>query len=182
MRFQNDKKTFLEKLDKSKKGEVDEKVIPLVNIINNKEDYYTTSSCSGRAYLWSGTGKKNQTEWIKVSHDLIDEDFFEVDVKDKGELVWLRVEGFIMHIACRNLEATNRLLEIARRVFKKSCLLSASSKFIVEVRGSEFIEMPLYHDGKILFSGEVKWLQGIVNEKFRKIFAGIESFTQMLSA
>ena len=76
MTFENDKKTFLMKVDKSKKGEIDDRVISLMKTINALPDFYTTSSCSGRVYLWQGTGKKNETEWIKVSHDLIDDDLF----------------------------------------------------------------------------------------------------------
>src|SRR3989344_8665645 len=102
MTFDNEKKTYLAKADKSKKGGIDEKVVPLLEAINASPDYYTTSSCSGRAYLWKGTGKKSETQWLKVSHDLIDEDFFETDETD---LVWLRLGGVIFHIAHRDMRA-----------------------------------------------------------------------------
>ncbi|MBW2966012.1 hypothetical protein KY342_02835, partial [Candidatus Woesearchaeota archaeon] len=51
MQFENQKKTFLKKIDKSKKGGIDKEIIPLVNKINNSRNYYTTSSCSGRIVL-----------------------------------------------------------------------------------------------------------------------------------
>ena len=51
MTFQNDKKTYLEKSDLSKKSSIDEKIFILANLINEQENYYTTSSCSGRAYI-----------------------------------------------------------------------------------------------------------------------------------
>ncbi|MEK6845980.1 MAG: hypothetical protein AABY26_04420, partial [Nanoarchaeota archaeon] len=107
--FLNNKKTFLAKLDKSKKGEVDEKIIPLLNIINSKEDYYTTSSCSGRVYLWRGSEKKNEMEWLNVSHELIDENFFEL--KNYDGLIWMRLEDMILHVCCTDLESANKLLE-----------------------------------------------------------------------
>src|SRR3989338_10217953 len=135
MTFTNQKKTYLAKLDKSKKGGIDEKVISLLETINALPDYYTTSSCSGRVYLWKGTGKKSETSWIRVSHDLIEEDFFETDEKD---LVWLRLEGVILHVACKDLPAAHLLLDKAHKFYKKSCILSASNKIIVEIRGSEF--------------------------------------------
>ena len=178
MTFQNEKKTFLEKLDKSRKGDIDERCIPIVNIINEKEDYYTTSSCSGRVYLWktTGTGKKNETEWLKISHGIVNDDFFDID---EGGLIWLRVEPFIMHVACRDLDTANKLLNKARAVYKKSSLLSISNKIILEIRGSEFIEMPLYDDGKLLFNGDLNRLVELVNEKLKRIFNGIESFQRV---
>ncbi len=166
--FLNNKKTFLAKLDKSKKGEVDEKIIPLLNIINSKEDYYTTSSCSGRVYLWRGNEKKNEMEWLKVSHELIEEDFFEL--KNYDGLIWLRLEDMILHVCCRDLDGANKLLESCRRIYKKSCILSASNKIIVEIRGSEFVEMPLFRDGQLLFSGEIEWLVGLVNYRLKRVW------------
>ena len=40
MPFENEKKMFLAKIDKSKKGSLDERIIPLFNIINQHPDYY----------------------------------------------------------------------------------------------------------------------------------------------
>lgn len=178
MPFANEKKMYLAKQDKSKKGDIDEKVIPLLKTINATENYYTTSSCSGRVYLWTGTGKKNETEWIKVSHDVIDESFF--DFQSPSGLVWLRVEAFILHVACKNLAAANALLEKAHTIYKKSCILSASNKIIVEIRGSELVEMPLYKDGKLVYSGEWNWLVQLVNEKLQKMWEGMEKFRKKM--
>jgi len=179
MTFDNEKKTFLSKLDKSKKGSIDSKIIPLLNKINSPPDYYTTSSCSGRVYLWKGTGKKSETEWLKVSHDIINTDFFKTNETD---LVWLRLEGVILHIACRNLEAANVLLDQTHKFYKKSCILSASNKIMVEIRGSEFIEMPLYQEGKMLFSGDLNWLKETINAKLEKMWKNMGLFRNGLWA
>lgn len=177
MTFDNEKKTYLAKADKSKKGEIDEKIIPLLDLINAHPDYYTTSSCSGRVYLWRGSGKKNETEWLKVSHDLIKDHFLQIN---ESRLVWLRLEGMIMHVACRDLNAANHLLEEVRHLYKKSCILSASNKIIVEIRGSEFIEMPLYEDGTLLFSGDANWLIELINQKMGKMWEGMERLGELL--
>lgn len=210
MTFDNEKKTYLAKTDKSKKGEIDEKIIPLLDLINAHPDYYTTSSCSGRVYLWRGSGKKNETEWLKVSHDLIDEHFLDKNLLDKSglskksqsphflgdekDVVWLRLEGMILHVACRDLMAANKLIDKVRVVYKKSCILSASNKIIVEIRGSEFLEMPLYEvDGeddengqyndniKLLFSGEMGWLVELINQKMEKMGGGIEKCQKLMT-
>lgn len=178
MAFQNEKKMFLSKADKSKKGNVDEKIIPLAEVINSKEKYYTTSSCSGRVCLCKGNGKKNETEWIKVSHDLIDENFFAVG--KNPELIWLRIEPFILHVACRDISSGKALLQKAKQIYKKSCLLSISNKIIVEIRGSELLEMPLYESGKLLFSGDMQWLVNLTNEKMEHIWRGINKFQSVI--
>ena len=183
MGFENEKKTFLAKLDKSKKGSIDTKIIPLLTLFNEHKHYYTTSSCSGRVYLWKGTGKKNETEWINVSHDFITNSFFNIRIEQETGLktergteratVWLRVEPSILHVACRDIPSANMLLEQAQRVYKKSCILSASNKIIVELRGSEFMEMPLYNDGTLLIS-DIDLLTILVNKKMESIFQSIE--------
>lgn len=178
MNFPNNKKTFLAKMDKSKKGDIDTKVVPLLETINALPEYYSTSSCSGRVYLWKGTGKKSETQWLKVSHDVIDEKFFECD--EKTGVIWLRLEGMILHIACKDLEAAINLLEKARKFYKKSCILSASSKIIVEIRGSEFMEMPLYKDGTLLFSGDFLWMNEVINQKLEKMWKDAERFRKSI--
>jgi len=176
MTFENEKKTFLGKFDQSKKGSIDEKCLSIIEVINKQDDYYTTPSCSGRVYLWRGDGKKNNTEWLKVSHDLVDYDF--LNVGEEG-LIWLRVEPFILHVACKDLTAANKFLSLAQKVYKKSTLLSISNKIIVEIRGSEFMEMPLYLDGKVLFNGDINWLTELVNSKLDKIFSRIKTFEEL---
>ena len=59
MSFINEKKVFLSKLDKSNKSSIDKNILNLINLINQKDDYYTTSSCSGRVYLRSDSNKKD---------------------------------------------------------------------------------------------------------------------------
>lgn len=170
---------YLAKQDKSKKGGIDEKVIPILKVLNAQDNYYTTSSCSGRVYLWTGSGKKNEIQWIKVSHDLIDEEFFTIPAT-KG-VVWLRVEAFILHVACKDLNAANFLLEKAKKIYKKSCILSASNKIIVEIRGSEMIEMPWYKEGVLLYPGEFLWLRDLINSKLRQIWNNTEKFKRLFT-
>lgn len=175
--FPNNKKTFLSKLDKSKKGDIDQKIISLINAINKKPNYYTTSSCSGRVYLWRGSGKKNETQWLKVSHDLIKEDFFQT--KEFG-LIWLRLEDFILHVCCQDLDSANQFLNLTRKLYKKSSILSISNKIIVEIRGSEFLEMPLYLDNQKLFSGDLGWLTSLINQRLKRIWKKEKEFEKSI--
>lgn len=48
------KKQCLNKADLSKKGAVDEAIEHVVSLLNSREEYFTTSSCSGRVILIDG--------------------------------------------------------------------------------------------------------------------------------
>ena len=50
--FRKQKLSCLSKIDLSKKGSIDEAVAGLVVFINNCDQYFTTSSCSGRIYIY----------------------------------------------------------------------------------------------------------------------------------
>lgn len=179
MSFPNEKKIFLLKQDKSKKGTIDPKIIAILNTINSHPYYYTTSSCSGRVCLWCGGGKKNESEQLKVSHEAIEGDFLSIPPQ-KG-VVWLRVEPLIVHLACKDLKSAVQILKKVRPIYKKSCFLSLSNKIIIEIRGSEFLEMPLYNQGNLLFQGDLHFLQELINEKMMKIDAGREKLETVLA-
>jgi len=70
MGFDKEKKEFLSKKDKSRKGSVDNKIKKLVNKINSLPDFYTTSSCSGRILILAlpKSNKKNKVQHLFVSH------------------------------------------------------------------------------------------------------------------
>jgi len=176
--FQNNKKTFLTKMDKSKKGDIDAKALPIINIINSLPEYYTTSSCSGRVYFWRSKGRKNETEWLKVSHDSIETSFFELE--DTEGVIFLRVEDFIIHVACKDLPSANKLMMVARQMYKKSCFLSVSSKIVVEIKGSEFMDMPFYSNGKPLYAGDLPFLMDMIQQKLRKIWERREKLEEKI--
>ena len=178
MTFDNEKKTFLAKIDRSKKGSIDQKAISIINAINQKNNYYTTSSCSGRVYFWQGTGKKSDTKWINMSHDTINLDFF--NIEKKQGTIWLRFEGFILHVACSNLESATKFLNLAKTFFKKSSILSISNKIIIEVKSSEVIEMPFYHDGSSHIDN-YNWLMEEINQRFEKNWKKMELFCDSIN-
>jgi tRNA wybutosine-synthesizing protein 3 len=137
MDFDNNKKTFLAKADKSKKGEIDKKILPLVEKINSSNDYFTTSSCSGRIMVVKMAEKKNEAEWLFVSHEAVTE------LKLSSEPgSWFKFEPPILHVCCRDVGCAQKLLDIARPLFKLSGIIS-TGKIIVEIRGTERIEAPM---------------------------------------
>ncbi len=182
MTFANEKKNYLAKVDRSKKGSIDEKIMSLVSVVNKSDRYYTTSSCSGRAILLR-PGKKNETDWIRVSHHFVESEFLGrigcVGDADLDGNIWLKVEPFIMHVACEDLSAAKRLLAVSKKMYKKSCILTVAKKFIIEIRGSENIVMPFSSGGKKLFTDN-EFLVNIVNQKLSSIFDGIKKFEKLI--
>ena len=69
MLFDQQKKDCLNRIDKSIKKSIDKDIRPLVNLINNLNDYYTTSSCSGRILLIEKkTDKKKDARFVFAEH------------------------------------------------------------------------------------------------------------------
>jgi len=69
--FKKRKLDILNKSDKSSKGDWDKKIAELCNKINSYENYYTTSSCSGRVVLMIDQDKKEKDLFLKIYHNLI---------------------------------------------------------------------------------------------------------------
>ena len=74
-KFTNAKKQCLGKRDKSSAGRLDPGAVAICGILNERDAYYTTSSCAGRCFLYSGRGIKATDSFARyrVSHDKIDE-------------------------------------------------------------------------------------------------------------
>lgn len=177
--FDKSKKSTLEKLykpDRSKKGDVDIDAIPVIDAINSKDNYYTTSSCSGRISLFQEalSGRKDHSGWIFVKHDCVTEneilDGMSKISKDSSETVWFRQEAPIFHIACRTNEDAKKILEICRDLgLKHSGIIGQSKRSIVEVIFNDKIDVPIAADGeKFVENKFIKFLIKNANDKFSK--------------
>ncbi len=142
--FIKEKADFLSKTDKSKKGNIDKGALKLVNIINSKADYYTTSSCAGRIVLLEKFSKnKNECRWLLVKHSKVSakEILAISESYNKKNDVWFKQEPLILHVRCKDLSAAQKFLEIARKVFKRAGIISLNQrKIMIEVIGNERIE------------------------------------------
>ncbi|GIU69547.1 MAG: hypothetical protein KatS3mg002_0783 [Candidatus Woesearchaeota archaeon] len=186
--FDKEKRTCLNKLykpDKSRKGTVDEPIIPLIEYINSLDNYYTTSSCSGRIYLLTEANKKPDVKWIYVSHDVVDEETLIKSLYDSlnklkeiKDRIWFRQENMILHVACRTIDHANILLNIARNAgFRRSGIIANSKIIIVEICSTEKIDVPLTDNGKILVNEDyIRVLVKIANEKFIRGKKKLENF------
>jgi tRNA wybutosine-synthesizing protein 3 len=172
-RFAQRKTAVLSKLDKSSIGKWDRRIKPLCEKINSLDDFYTTSSCSGRVILMIQQEKKENDLFLKVWHDRIS--FSELKKALAGivkikKIVKFKLEPPIIHIACRDLKNATEMLEKAKNIgFKRSGILTCNKNIILELNTSERMEFPIIKNGKILVDEEfLKLIVSMSNEKMEK--------------
>ena len=95
------------KEDRSIKQSWDNRILKLCEKINKSENYYTTSSCSGRVLILINDEQKKDDLFLYCSHDLlsfkeIKEEIEKIKIKTNN-LVYFKQDPVILHIACRNL-------------------------------------------------------------------------------
>ncbi len=150
--FNQRKKDILSKEDKSSIGKWDEKIVSLCQKINSRENYYTTSSCSGRIMVLKDEDKKGPGLFHFVSHEKV-EDFLELK-NIKGDYKF-KQEPVILHVACADLKSAENLLNKSQEAgFKRSGIISLGKNIIVEINSTEKIDFPLIEEGQVLVSEE----------------------------
>jgi len=179
MTFENQKKVFLKRLDKSKKGSIDKPIIPLINKINKNPNYYTTSSCSGRIVLYL-PGKKSELKWLFVSHNSITLKDIQINIPQKD--IWFKQEPFILHVSCKDLESAQKLLNKARAVGFKRSGIQSIRKNIVEISATEHLNLPLFKKGNILIDETyLKLIIQEANNNLKQTKAKIKRFKNDIS-
>jgi len=173
MTFSNEKTDFLNKKDRSKKGEIDSKMIDLVNEINKLNDYFTTSSCSGRIIITSAkeNPRKDEHIWLFVSHNLVDHNDIELNKilenLPKNDS-WFKMEAAILHVACKDVNMAKKLIDLARSLgFRRSGMVGISSRITVELVSTERIETIISRNNTLLFTNS--YFQELIKESNKKL-------------
>lgn len=82
-------------------------------------------------------------EDLQVPDDPVSEEQFPPAEQPAPLICWLRYEPFILHLACRDLDAAGVFLARARKAFPNSSLLTWTGKrIVVQVCGEENLDMP----------------------------------------
>ena len=152
MGFDGEKVKVLARTDRSRKGEVDEQIKGLVSFLNSCKDYFTTSSCSGRISLLAPGEKKHDTIWLLKSHKAVEKDAVKEALASlPKEEVWFRMQGFILHVTCRDLDAARLLLRCAQESgLKRSGLVLPFSAVRVLIQGLDKLNTPIAKGGTLL--------------------------------
>ncbi|XP_061042426.1 tRNA wybutosine-synthesizing protein 3 homolog isoform X3 [Eubalaena glacialis] len=153
--FRKWKAQCLSKADLSRKGSVDEDVVELVQLLNGREQFFTTSSCAGRIILLDQgiNGSEVQKQnccWLLVTHKPC--------VKDDVHSVAID-SGF-----------RNSGITVGKR-----------GKTMLAVRSTHGLEVPLTHKGKLMVTEEyINFLIKIANQKMEENKKRIERFYNCL--
>ncbi|XP_051021760.1 tRNA wybutosine-synthesizing protein 3 homolog isoform X4 [Acomys russatus] len=105
----------LSKADLSRKGSVDEGAVEVVELLNSRDEFFTTSSCAGRILLLDGMAALNGTTSDAV----------------------LKFEPFILHVQCRTLQDAQLLA--VRSTHGLEVPLSHKGKLMVTEEYIEFL-------------------------------------------
>ncbi|KAJ9506545.1 hypothetical protein QJQ45_019603, partial [Haematococcus lacustris] len=165
--------------DKSRKGSVDERALPIIRLINARADMFTTSSCSGRISVFAEptevnrqSGKKGG-EWVYCSHEPADEEEVLSRLAARchtGGTLVLRFEPFLLHAECRDMAAASWLLQAARGAgFRESgaTLGARGSRVMAGVRCALRLEVPVADGGALLVGDTyLRYLVALANTKF----------------
>ncbi|MCF7860657.1 hypothetical protein K9M79_00300 [Candidatus Woesearchaeota archaeon] len=170
-RFSNIKSDFLTKKDKSKKGMIDEQIKETVELINTMPDFFTTSSCSGRVILFVPGMKKTEFKTLFSSHESLSITAKNIIIKSIHPDISLRFEPLIIHIRCRTIEHTASLMRSCQKDggLKKTSIISHGRKIILEIRSTDYLEMPIKTSGDLVIDPrKYSAIKKCVQNKFNK--------------
>nr|XP_003411277.1 tRNA wybutosine-synthesizing protein 3 homolog [Loxodonta africana] len=186
--FRRSKAQFLGKADLSRKGSVDEDVVDIVQLLNTRDQFFTTSSCSGRILLLDGgvngfEVQKQNCCWLLVTHKpCIKDDVIAALKKANGDAI-LKFEPFVLHVQCRQLKDAQLLHSAAvDSGFRNSGItVGKKGKTMMAVRSTHSLEVPLSHKGKLMVTEEyIDFLLNIANQKMEENKKRIERFYNCL--
>lgn len=177
-----------DKEDLSRKHSIDDYIINLINRINNHNDYYTSSSCSGRTLVFTSSptvtsSTKSDCQWLYVTHEQADLQMILNCLEQRSkdiDMISLKFEAFILHIICRTLECAKVLLNIALECgYRNSGLvISNQGKITLAVRSTHALEVPLVMGTRLCVDQDyITQIVSIANEKMNANMAKIDKFS-----
>lgn len=171
MNFSERKNIQLKKQDKSNIGGIDRQISKLVKKINSLENYYTTSSCAGRITMLKDMEQKKDNLFVFRTHEKTSFEEIKQELRKATKykkLVYFKQEPCILHVACKNIAAAQRLIDKAKFVgFKKSGMFATRNRVICELLSTENIILPILDKGRVLVSDG--FLRLIVREANKKL-------------
>jgi len=160
-------------------GKVDEQMQGLCDYVVSTKNYYTSSCCSGRIILLEKRSNKKidnffHRKWHReITKKELKEGFNE---KVKGKL-WFKVDPFILHIGCADLEKSNVILKAMKEtgVKRGGIMLAEKGKFMIELQGTERMEFPVKNgEEKLISEKQLLNVLKEANELVRKNYTRLE--------
>jgi len=134
-------------------GYVDEDIVDTLLTINNLEDYYTTSSCSGRLsfHLREVYGNKKSHEIVLKLHRDVEEEKLVKLLTQKlssHNYLWIKISGFIVHLIARDINSMNKILNMLQQCGIKDVAAKPlnNGTWLIVIKSPHIISMPLALD------------------------------------
>lgn len=175
------KKTLLKAIEDKK---ADEPIIPDLLEIAEMPNYYTSSSCSGRSILLGLTEDENKldSKFLFKKHGII-KDFEKVwkivNETEQFPNIWLKSDAFIFHFGANGLDCSRKVLEVSRKagIRRAGIMLAEDGKFMLEVIGSQSMNVPVKLNGKVLIEKDLFFIYlETANKKMEKNYEHLRRF------
>lgn len=174
MGFEQYKENALKSFKQAKsKGLVDEDIKNYLTEFNQSEDYYTTSSCSGRILLLKNPDNDDKMPgaFYYKTHKPVGSDVVINEVKeyDDDYELWFKLEPFILHVGCRELRHARQLLGLCREEgIKRAGINAWSNRIIVEVIGTARMESLVYKNKLLVDDEYLKTITSKANQRLKR--------------
>ena len=159
-RFEMVKQRHFQLWEKAKsEAKADARIIPTVDFIFSKKEFFTTSSCSGRILLIQLDSKetKKPKAFFAKYHSIpkFSEVWKKLHEKSQNNL-WFKQESFVIVLGANTLENAKKIMSVCRNngVKKVGIMSAEEGKFLVEAFGSNYMSFLIKEKNKILGSEE----------------------------
>jgi tRNA wybutosine-synthesizing protein 3 len=203
--FFAEKKNAISKFNEAKVNQaIDKNMIPTLEIINSCTDYYTTSSCSGRALLieLDQPGSKKKSNMLSRWHEefSLSDLKFGIDRWEKYRYLYFIAQSPILHVTTNNLDSAILLRNLFESAgFKYSSIRSIKPiksghnkkeinvinrqeiRITVELLSTERLNVPLGIEGSLIVNGNyLTTLTKLANDLLIESTKKIENLNKIL--
>lgn len=183
--FLQRKTDVLSKIDKSSIGKWDKRILKLCRKFNLKDNFYTTSSCSGRILLMIDQEKKGEDLFLFVSHDKVSFNQLKQELnklKTLNKRIKFKLEPCILHVNCKNLEDAQILFEKGKLAgFKRLGIIGTNHGFTFELNSTEKLEFPILDKKRLLVDDNfLKIIVEDANKKLEKSWVKIGKLERLI--
>ncbi len=174
MVFEKKRERALKKFEKDLElRKVDKELVDFLTKFNKKKDCFTTSSCAGRILLLKTAKieKKQPKAFVFKSHEKVRFEDVEkaFDSWRNDGILWLKLDSFILHICCRNMETAKMVLIAKERagVKRGGVFYFGNDRVMVELIGTQKMQVPVKKDGEAMI--DKKYLEYLVKKANEKL-------------
>ncbi len=184
-----DKIAAMRKYEEAKKEKkVDEDIISLLDKINSLENYYTTSSCSGRIGIMEirEIGDKKSAKFLGKWHREVNKEEVEEAISkyEKGYL-YLLVQSSIFHVVAKDIPSAIFLINLSKECgFKYSSIKYINETgVLVEILSTENIQAPLGENGELkICPSDLEFFVKMANKTLHRVKQKLKNLEEKISS